>query len=371
MTSFNLKRAWAMAMKEVAHVSRDPFTIALALGLPVIVVFIFGLAIEFNLKDIATAVYDSDRSASSRMLTETFGSSGYFLLSRTGSASEGLDAVSGDRARAVLVIPPQFEKKVNSGVADVQVIIDGSDGSVVSSILAYLGQIQARFMAKLTGQVAPNPLQLKTRFLFNPELNTKWFIVPGLTVVILAILSVLLTALTVAREWENGSMELLLSTPVQPLEIIFGKLGPYAGLGLISVGIVYVLARVFFDVPFVGSHVVFGLGCTLFLTTCLAQGLLISIATRTQTLAMQIAMLSGLLPTILLSGFIFQTENIPPFFQYLTMILPARWFMVIARDSFLQGSTLLDLQVPFFALSLTTCFFIVLSVKRFKKDLEP
>jgi ABC-2 type transport system permease protein len=250
-------------------------------------------------------------------------------------------------------------------------MIDGSDGSVVSSILGYLGQIQANAISRIMGIAPLEKIQLRTRFLFNPELNSQWFIVPGLTVVILAILSVLLTALTVAREWENGSMELLLSTPVRPLEIILGKLFPYAGLGLVATTIVYVLARVFFGVPFVGNHFVFLLGCVLFLVACLAQGLLISIATRKQTLAMQFAMLTSLLPTLLLSGFIFQIESMPAFFRYITMILPARWFMIISRDTFLQGSSLADLYLPFFALGGLALLLITFSVKRFKRDVEP
>jgi ABC-2 type transport system permease protein len=202
-------------------------------------------------------------------------------------------------------------------------------------------------------------------------LNSRWFVIPGLTVVVMSILSILLTALTVAREWENGSMELLLSTPVQPLEIIVGKLAPYGILGIIAVVFVYVIARTVFGIPFVGNVWVFGFGCLLFIITYLAQGLLISVITRKQTIAMQLSMMSGMLPSNLLSGFIFPVESMPKFFQYFTMILPARWFMRIARDTFLKGSSLIELSGPFLALIFFCALMIYLAARRFKRDLEP
>jgi ABC-2 type transport system permease protein len=367
----------AIARKEVAHISRDFFTLAMALVLPVLVVTVFGVAIEFNLKSIPTAVLDSDKSETSRAVIDTFGSSDYFRTFQVMSPSQGLRAIEGERARAFVVIPPQLEKNIVSGRnAQIQVIIDGADNSAASSIMGYLGDIQRRASAKALNPTAPwlashEPVKVVTRFQFNPELNSKWFIVPGLIVVIMSLLALLLTALTVAREWESGSMELLLSTPVEPLEVILGKIAPYSVLCMIAVTIVYFMARLLFDVPFAGNHLIFILGCLIFLVTYLAQGLLISVLTRKQTIAMQFAMLSGLLPSQLLSGFIFPIESMPKFFQYLTMILPARWFMVIARDSFLQGSSIWDLRGPFAAMTLIAAVFITLAVRRFKKDVEP
>jgi len=166
-------------------------------------------------------------------------------------------------------------------------------------------------------------------------------------------------------------MELLLSTPVEPLEIIIGKVAPYGVLGVISVAFIYLVARIVFGIPFVGSLAVFGLGCLLFLITYLAMGILISVVTRKQVIAMQAAMVAGMLPTQLLSGFIFPIESMPVFFQYLTTILPARWFMRIARDTFLKGSSLLELSGAFLALSVICALMIVMSTRRFKRDLEP
>jgi ABC-2 type transport system permease protein len=372
MNSFVWSRAAAISRKEVYHILRDPFTLGAALGLPVFMVIVFGVAIEFNVKNVGLSVSDSDRTQSSRRLLDTFASSGYFQVLPALSPREAMTAVSSARTRAALIIPPRFEQDLFAGRgAEAQVLLDGSDNSTVGPVLGYVGSIQTLASRRIGGFDPPAPYDFRTRFLFNPELNSRWFVIPGLTVVVMAMISVLLTALTVAREWENGSMELLLSTPVEPLEIIVGKLAPYGVLGILAVTFVYAIARTIFGVPFVGSLAVFGAGCLLFLATYLAQGLLISVIARNQALAMQMAMMSGMLPVQLLSGFIFPIASMPVFFQYFTMILPARWFMSIARDTFLKGSTLLELVVPFLALSLFAMLMILMSTKRFKRDLEP
>ena len=372
MSSFVWRRAAAISRKEVFHILRDPYTLGAALVLPVFMVIMFGVAIEFNVKNVALAVCDSDQTQSSRRLLDTFGSSRYFLIHEVVSPHEAVTDVSAERARAALIIPPRFEKDLFAGRgAEVQMLVDGSDNSTVGPVLGYIGSIQTVASRRIGDFEPPAPYELRTRFLFNPELNSRWFVIPGLTVVVMSILSILLTALTVAREWENGSMELLLSTPVEPLEIIVGKLAPYGVLGIIAVTFVYVIARTVFDIPFVGNLAVFGLGCLLFLVTYLAQGLLISVMTRKQTIAMQLAMMSGMLPSNLLSGFIFPIESMPKFFQYFTMILPARWFMQVARDTFLKGSGLIELGIPFLALILICALMIFLAAQRFKRDLEP
>jgi ABC-2 type transport system permease protein len=372
MKSFVWRRAAAIARKEICHILRDPTTLGAALGLPIFMVVVFGVAIEFNVKSVPLAVSDSDKTESSRRLIDTFASSHYFLIDRVSSPRDALADVAAERDRAALIIPPRFEKDLFSGRgAEAQILVDGSDNSTVGPVLGYVGSIQNIASQRIAGFEPPNLYEVRTRFLFNPELNSRWFIIPGLTVVVMSILSVLLTALTVAREWENGSMELLLSTPVQPVEIIVGKLAPYGVLGVIGVAFVYVIARTAFGIPFMGSLWVFGLGCLLFLVTYLAQGLLISVVTRNQTIAMQLAMMSGMLPSQLLSGFIFPIESMPTFFQYFTMILPARWFMRIARGTFLNGSSLLELGGPFLALSLFCVLMIFLATRRFKRDLEP
>lgn len=362
----------AIALKEVYQIIRDPFTLALSIGLPIFMVFVFGFAIEFNVKNIPLSVFDSDKTQSSRQLIETFSSSDYFIVEQVSSPAEAEKALMNNDARAALLISGGFEKNLFAGKStDVQILLDGSDNSTVGPILSYVSSINTIAAARLVHYDPPPILNLKTRYLFNPELNSRWFVIPGLIVVVMAILSVLLTALTVAREWENGSMELLLTTPVQPLEIIVGKLTPYAVLGLGSVAFVYIISRTVFAIPFQGSLLVFALGTLLFLITYLAQGVLISVLAGNQLIAMQIAIISGLLPAQLLSGFIFPIESMPVFFRYFTMILPARWFMSIARGTYLRASTFQDLLPVFAALGVLAIIMILLAVKNFKRDLEP
>jgi len=371
-SQFQFKRAKAIAKKEIFHVSRDPFTLAMAIGLPVIMVSIFGIAIDFNVKDIQVSVFDADRTQSSRLLLDSFQSSKHFEMKPKERPLNAVSDLDAERAKAILVIEPGFERIIGAGqLARAQVILDGSDNSTVGTILSYLNGVREAATRKITGEPVTGPLELQTRYLFNPELKSSWFIVPGIAVVVTAILGVLLTTLTIAREWENGSMELLLSTPVQPLEIIVGKLAPYTFLGLSAIAFVYVIARVGFGVPFVGSHLVLAGASTLFLAACLSQGLLISVIMRRQQLAMQIGIITGLLPSILLSGFIFPVESMPPFFQGMVSILPSKWFMIISRGVFLKGAGVNELLQPLAALLIMNVVLVFAAARRFKKDLEP
>jgi ABC-2 type transport system permease protein len=365
-------RARAVARKEIFHIGRDPFTMALALGLPVLMVLVYGYAMDFNIRNVALSVSDPDQPQSSRRLVDIFTSSNYFRAHYSFSPAEALKDVTAERAKASLIIPPRFEKDLLAGRgAEAQVLLDGADNSTVGPVSTYLAAIQDIASKRLGGSAAQAPYELRTRFLFNPELNSRWFVIPGLAVVVMAILSILLTALTVAREWENGSMELLLSTPIQPLEIIVGKIAPYAMLGIIAQVFVYVIARTLFQVPFAGNLLVFGLGGAICLTTYLAQGMFISVTTRNPQVAMQFSMLSGMLPTNLLSGFVFPIASMPLFFRILTMLFPARWFMIISRDAYLKGSSLWEMGGAFLALTFFCILLITASTRRFKRDLEP
>jgi ABC-2 type transport system permease protein len=365
--------AWAVARKEIFHIIRDPFTLALALGMPVVMVLIFGYAIEFNLNRIPMAVFDGDRSFSSRELVRTFTNSDYFRAHKASNPALAIQGLDEGRDHAALIIHPSFEKDLQSlRGGQVQVLVDGADNSAAISILSYLGKLQTMAVKRSFSRVDFKPLlNVETRFLYNPELNSRWFVVPGLTAVIVAVLSILLTSLTVAREWENGSMELLLATPVKPIEIIVGKLLPYSIMGLIAIFFVFTMSQLIFDIPFRGNFILYFVTCLIFLVTYLAQGLLISVLTRKQQISMQFAMLSGLLPTVLLSGFIFPNEHMPAFFYYFTMILPARWFIRISREIFLQGAGFIDILPSFFALCVLFCLMIFLALKKFKTDVEP
>lgn len=365
-------RAKSIVTKEIYHITRDPFTLALSIGIPIFLVLIFGFAIEFNVKDIHIATFDADQTQSSRRVQEIFGSSNYFFIDNVSSPSAAQVAELNQKDRAVLIIPGGFERYIDAEPpSPIQLLLDGSDNSTVSPIIGYLQSMQSIVNKRLANYEPNLPVNIVTRFLFNEELNSAWFAVPGLTVTVMAILSILLTALTVSREWENGSMELLLSTPVQPIEIIVGKLVPYAVLGLAAVTFVYLMSITIFGIPFKGNIFLLFFAAILFLVAYLSQGLFISVVLRTQLLSMQVAILSGLLPAQLLSGFIFPIESMPTFFRYFTMIFPARWFMSIVRYLYLRGSSFIDLFWSFFALALIAFIMLALAVKKFKRDLEP
>lgn len=371
MNGFDIHRAYSIARKEAMHILRDPFTLALALGLPVLLVSFFGYAINFEVREIQLAVSDRDNGPAARRLKEIFFSSGYFRPVYAGSGAGPVAMVDSGRAAAALFIGPDFSRKIRGGgCADVQFVMDGSDNSKAAAVMGYLPGIQRAAQGKLTGTAPPEPFSIETRFLYNPELNSRWFTVPGLAAIIIGLLAILLTALTVAREWENGSMELLLSTPVRPLEIIIGKLAPYGALVLAGVSFVYAVSRLVFGVPFEGSHLLYLAACLLFITAALSQGLLISVITRQQQVAMQLSMMTGFLPSMLLSGFIFPVESMPAFFRCLTMLLPPRWFMAAARGITLKGADLGELAVPFLALGLLSFGMLALAIRKFKTDLE-
>jgi len=371
-TTFVPARAFAIARKEVMHILRDPFTIAMAVGVPVILVAFFGFTIDFNFRNIRMAVFDGDRTQQSRELVRTFAASGYFIPINAPVGLTAVKAVESERASTALIINPDFAKQIRSGAtAKVQILLDGSDNTKTGVISGYLAQLQLAAIPKLTGATPSEPIRVITRYLFNPELNTQWFVVPGLIVVVTGLLSILLTALTIAREWENGSMEMLLSTPVTPLEVIIGKILPYAVLGLCGIVLVCVMAQLVFSIPFYGSYFLFATACALFTFIALAIGLMISITLRQQQKAMQASMIIGLMPSLLLSGFIFPIESMPVFFRYLTMLLPQRWFMQIVRGLILKDAGLIDLIIPFLVLFLMSVLLLVAASKRFKRDIEP
>jgi ABC-2 type transport system permease protein len=367
-----VRRIVAIFRKEVYHISRDPFSLLIALVMPVIMVLMFGSAVEFNVQNIATTYVDQSNTPASRTFLNLMGSSGYFKLFRSDSVSLGCERLETEKAKALVIIPSTFERDVlGGGQGKIQILLDGTDNSAIGAISGYLGAIQEHATEEIleTPAIRP-PVKVVSRFLFNPELSSQWFVVPGLTAVIMAILSILLTALTVSREWENGSMELLLSTPICPIEIISGKILPYAGLGLFSVLVVYFVARFLYGVPFVGSHLVFAMGTLLFLFAYLGLGLLISTSVKTQQAAVQIAMVVGLMPSMLFSGFIFPLEHMPQVFRSIASVFPARWYVQIARDQFLKGATLRTLLYPFSMLTFHLIVIISACLMKFKRTLE-
>ncbi|MEL6185071.1 MAG: ABC transporter permease, partial [Myxococcota bacterium] len=280
---------------------------------------------------------------------------------------EAILAFRGDGVRAVVVAPPGFSRDLERDRGELQVLVDASDGSAGSQTLAKLEsalQASMRRPRPLNGRV-----DVQVRTLFNPESKSALFLVPGLAAYVVAIICVLLTALTVAREWELGSMEQLFATPVGRFEIVVGKLLPYLGLGLAAVTLVLSAGAVVFGVPFRGSLLAVALGSLLFVLGMLAQGLLISIVTKNQMVATQAAALSSMLPSMLLSGFLFPIENMPGVLQLITLGVPARHYIEILRGALLRGNSLWDLLEPIAALGAFSVALILISTVRFQRRL--
>ncbi len=366
-----LMRVWALSAKEVRHILRDPRSLYLALGMPVVMLLLFGYGVSFDLDRLPMAFVDLDQSSTSREIRQGFTSGQEFVDAGEIRADEAEGLLVAGRVMAVVVIEEGFERHLRRGEdATLQVLVDGSENT---------GATQARAKAEMMGRVfgfraatrtvGANgaALEARTWTRFNPEGRSAVFLVPGITAYVLAIVAVLLTALTVAREWERGSMAQLFATPVGRLEIVIGKLLPYLVVGTLAVLLVLAVGTWVFDVPFRGSPLALAVLSFLFLAGMLGQGLFISVLTRNQMVATQAATLSSMLPSMLLSGFVFPIENMPEVLQYLTVVIPARYFVEGLRGVLLRGNGLEDLYPQALALLAFAVVMIVISTARFKR----
>jgi ABC-2 type transport system permease protein len=335
------KRLLAIARKELIQLRRDPRSLALAFLVPALLVVIFGYAITWDIRDIPAAVLDEDNSQASRALLDRFRSSGYFTIEhRLDRPSQADPLLSRGKIRIALHIPPTFAADLGAGrPARVQALVDGSDANTATIALGYARAIVAQFSAdvELAGRHVAPPIDARTRVWFNEELKSRNMIVPGLVAVIMMIIAALLTSLTIAREWERGTMEQLVSTPVRREEIVLGKLLPYIAIGLVDVAVVSVLGIVVFDVPFRGSPLLLFLLSLCFLLGALGAGIFISALARSQLVATQMAMLTSYMPAFLLSGFMYSIDVMPAPLRLLTALIPARYFLVVTRGIFLKG----------------------------------
>jgi ABC-2 type transport system permease protein len=369
----NLRRLSAIARKEMIQLRRDTRSLILAFLLPLMLLTLFGYAISFDVHDIRLAVLDQDRSMQSRSLLDAFRASGYFTLTRQLNRTQQIESLF-DRLQdqIVLVIPPDFSKKLGTATAQVQAIVDGSDANTATIALGYARAIVTAFSldVQFRGSQFRSPLTLESRVWYNEELTSRNMIVPGLIAVIMMIVAAMLTAPTVAREWELGTMEQLAATPVSRTEVVLGKLLPYVGIGLIDVVTTSLLGVWWFDVPFRGDPMLLMLMSSFFLLGSLGLGIVISVVARNQLLATQIAMLATFLPAVLLSGFMFAIENMPPVLQWITHIVPARYFVVVTRGIFLKGVGIEELYVQGLLMVAYAVLGAALAVRVFRKELS-
>lgn len=367
-------RLFAIARKEWIQLRRDPRSLILAFALPVLLLLLFGYAITWDVRNIDLVVIDQDRSAQSRALVEGFTASGYFrLVGRLERTADVRGVFERGRARLALVIPPRFEADLGSGRPPaLQALVDGSDANTATIALGYVRATVQQWAGRegLAGGVPRPPITVRSRVWYNEELASRNMIVPGLVAVIMSVIAAMLTSLTIAREWERGTMEQLAATPVTRAEVVLGKLLPFLAIGMIDVFVTSVLGVTLFHVPFRGDVVLFTVLSFLFLAGALGLGVFISAVARSQMLATQIAMIATFLPAFLLSGFMYAIDVMPPPLQALSALIPARYFLVVTRGVFLKGvgADVLWSQAVFMLVFGVAG--VALAVRAFRKELQ-
>ncbi|MGA3125973.1 MAG: ABC transporter permease [Candidatus Korobacteraceae bacterium] len=375
-----INRIRAIAWKEILQIRRDLRSILIVVAMPVILMLAFGYGVSFDIKHLPVYVFDRENSQQSRDLVQRFSSSDYFQL--RGSVDNYRDLVraidSGD-CQLGIVIPAQFSQKLSEGGAvSVQAIVDGTDGNSANVgmgyaeavALGYSQQIQLDWMRQKGLRVVDPPIAIAARTWFNEDLESVANIVPGVVAIVMAVVGTFLTSLTIAREWERGTMEQLIATPVSPLELMIGKLSPYLAIGLADTALCAGMGVWWFGVPFRGSVAVLFVSSTLFLVVVLSLGYLLSVALKSQLAASQASLIVTFLPAFLLSGFIFPIDQMPLFVQVVTYVIPARYFMSIIRAVFLKGSPLVLLWKDMLALFIFATVLVLLATRAFQKRLR-
>ena len=343
------RKVWAIAKKELKQASRDPLTLGMLLGLPTVMLLMYGYAINFDVRHVPLAVRDLDKSRPSRELIAEFVNSTYFDVVSDVVAGEELDRLTERRiAKAVLLLPEGFALALERGTgASVQLVLDGADANTATTVLGYanalVGAANARRVQERTaGRIELEPIDYEPRVFYNPELKTTQFLVPGLIGFILMLTAVLSTALSVVREKERGTLDQLRVTSLRSSELIAGKTLPYLAISLTATALILLAARVLFGVVVRGSYLDLFVATVIYLIGALSFGLLVSSLCDSQAMAFQVGMVTSMLPAIFLSGFIFPIRAMPEVVQALTYAVPARYFLVVSRGIILKGGSLLE-----------------------------
>jgi ABC-2 type transport system permease protein len=367
-----MKVYFAFVVKEFRHILRDRRTLLILFGMPVAQVLIFGFALNNEVNNAGVVVFDQSRDHESSALVRDIDASTYFDVEQMAlNTSDIQRAFASGSAKLGIIIGPQFGREVSNRQASIiKVVADASDPNEAQMLVAYLSAV----VGDRASLEAANPLpvvKMEPRMIFNPELKSVYMFVPGVMGFILLLVSAMMTSLTIAREKEFGTMELLLVSPLRSGHIIFGKVTPYWLLSFLNAVVIILLGVFVFDMPMNGSITYLLLSCLLFSLTALALGIFISSRSNSQMTAMFMSMLGLLLPTILLSGFIFPIENMPILLQGISHIIPARWFIIIIKGLMIKGSAIGTLAKPLGILALITLLLSVAAIKSVKPRIDP
>jgi ABC-2 type transport system permease protein len=376
-----LRRLAAMAVKETLQVWRDPRSLMFALLMPLMQMTVLGYGVSLDIKRVPLCIYDEAQSQASRGLVESFVASGWFATVRYLGSDHAVRAAM-DRGACIgaVTIPVDFERVLTTtGRAPVQVVFDATDTNTTNVAIDYAEGVMAEVTAEFAaGWAAAHGIQppavgtvdLEPRVWFNEGLDSANFIIPGVVATVLAMIGAQLTSLTVAREWERGTMEQLISTPVTPLEVMLGKLVPYFLIGLFDAAFCLAAAVFWFEVPFRGDLATLAAATALFTLVVLGIGYILSVRLKTQVGAAQIALFATMLPTMLLSGFTFPIDQMPAAIQAVTWLIYARYFVTILRAVFLKGSSFVDLAMPLAALTGFALAIVAIAARAFRKRLD-
>jgi ABC-2 type transport system permease protein len=373
-------RTWAITKKEFFHIYRDWRSLALVLLMPALLMLLFGYAVTLDVKKVPMAVLDYDKSQESLSFIHRFSASPYFNLRIfVKDEKEIKRLIDESQIKMGLILPWDFSRTIKAGKkASVQVLLDGTDSNTANIVLSYVQAITRQYTQEQTflmiermGRERPIfPVDGQTRVWFNEELESKNYFIPGLVAVIMSIIGVLLTGQVIVREWEKGTMELLISTPVQKGELIIGKLFPYFFLGLLDLSLAVLMGKWVFQVPFRGSIALLFLLSSIYILVALSLGLTISTTARTQLLANQMGMVIGFLPTFLLSGFTFVIANMPAWLQIITYGIAPRYYVTILKEIFLKGVGISFLWTETFVLIGMMLVGLWVAIRSFKKELR-
>jgi ABC-2 type transport system permease protein len=369
-----MRRLKAIAVKEFVQIWRDPRSLMIALLMPFTQMFLLGYGVTLDLKHIPVCTFDREASQNSQALLKHFQASQYFAIVRNVVTYPALvDAIDRADCKIAIVIPPDFSERLNdSGSAPVQAILDATDdnsaniafGYALSVVSGYSGEVVLDALSRQGRELQQIlPMTVQSRVWFNEDLESRNFIIPGVVAVIMALVGAQLTSLTISREWERGTMELLISTPVKPSELMIGKLLPYLAIGWIDAAFCLILAALWFQVPFRGTIFTLFITTTLFLIVVLGIGYLLSVLIRSQIGASQIALLVTMLPATLLSGYVFPIDQMPKVVQDITYLVYARYYVTIVKAIFLKGSDIPALATPILFLLVYAVAVMVLAAR--------
>ncbi len=360
-------------IKEFKQIFRDYRSMVILFGIPIAQIMLFGFALTMDLKDAHFAVLDNAKDIYSSELINKMASSDYYILDRYLNSEKDIKRVFQEGVvKEVLVIEPNFSNNlIKTGKANIQIIADASDPNTANMLTNYTQAIISNFeqsMLKgnsLAAMVIPIP-----KFRYNPTLKSVYMFVPGVITIILMLVSAMMTSISIAREKELGTMEILLVSPIKPIQIIIGKVIPYLLLSFINFLIIIILSYFIFQMPLGNNFILLMLESILFIFMSLTLGIFISTISNSQQTAMLLSMFALLLPTILLSGFIFPIKNMPTALIYISHIMPSKWFIIIVKSIMIKGSTFVDVWKETLAVCGFTILFVVLSIKKFKIRLQ-